>query len=288
MLGQKQLFLFIMLLNISFCFIQKPLLNRIKIDNEIRLLEGSDITDTDEPSNEQTDRTDRTDGTDGSTTSPYSQNSTTLDNQKSSSGLSTGAICAIAIPTIAALLGVAAAAAFCKGGVPPQPTFTPPSLPPPNFIDTSLDKFNVVPELPPQQPIPQPQPIIQPPPEIKPVEIPKAIRPNYPINKLEPPAVNRAFQPLYTIQQPIQQPMQMTPVQQFQMVPVPQVEMVPYQEVVPVQQVVPIQQGVVDSLPHITPVEEVGQVTGQVGQVIQGAQIPGNSSNMGFSVSNLI
>ena len=274
----KQIVLFMILLNVSLCLFQKPLLKKINSNNEIRFLHGSDdITDNPEASTEEP-----TEASSGNQTFPETPI------HKSSSGLSTGGILAIAIPAGVALLGVAAAAALCKGGVPPQPTFTPPSLPPPNFIDTSLDKFNVVPELPPQQPIPQPQPIIQPPPEIKPVEIPKAIRPNYPINKLEPPAVNRAFQPLYTIQQPIQQPMQMTPVQQVQMVPVPQVEMVPYQEVVPVQQVVPIQQGVVDSLPHITPVEEVGQVTGQVGQVIQGAQIPGNSSNMGFSVSNLI
>lgn len=238
---------------------------------------------------------------DRSTTTPDG-NRTIDDNvpKKSSSGLSTGAICAIAIPTIAALLGVAAAAALCKGGSIPTPTFTPPTLPPPNYIDTSLDKFNVVHELPPQQPLPQPQ--VQPV-HIEPQPIPRPIRPNYPINKVEPPLVNRAFQPMYNIQQP----MQMVPVQQVQMVPVQQVEMVPVEEVVPVQQVVPgvvpLQQQVaqipipqvVETLPNISPADDlagVGQVInpGQIlqqGQVIQQGQALPDSS-LGFSVQNLI
>ena len=238
---------------------------------------------------------------DTSTTTP--EGNRTIDDdvpKKSSSGLSTGAICAIAIPTIAALLGVAAAAALCKGGSIPTPTFTPPTLPPPNYIDTSLDKFNVVHELPPQQPLPQPQ--VQPV-HIEPQPIPRPIRPNYPINKVEPPLVNRAFQPMYNIQQP----MQMVPVQQVQMVPVQQVEMVPVEEVVPVQQVVPgvvpLQQQVaqipipqvVETLPNISPADDlagVGQVInpGQIlqqGQVIQQGQALPDSS-LGFSVQNLI
>jgi len=301
----KQIVLFMILLNVSLCLFQKPLLKKINSNNEIRFLQDSvGFTDTTEPSTEEpteaSSGNQTLDTTEPSTEEPTeaSSGNQTLDttepsteepteassgNQtlpetpihKSSSGLSTGGILAIAIPAGVALLGVAAAAALCKGGVPPQPTFTPPSLPPPTFVDTTINKLNVVPELPPQQPIIQPQPIVNPPPQIQPPPqpqpIPKPIRPNYPINKIEPPAINRAFQPLYTVQQPIQQPMQMVPVQQVQMVPVQQVEMVPVQEIVPVQQMVPMQ-----------------QVVGNAGQVIQGAQIPVNDSNLGFSVSNLI
>jgi hypothetical protein len=68
--------------------------------------------------------------------------------RKSSSGLSTGSICAIAIPTIAALLGVATAAALFTGASASPPGFTAPSLPDPHFIDTLLDKFNIPSEIP--------------------------------------------------------------------------------------------------------------------------------------------
>lgn len=67
--------------------------------------------------------------------------------KKGHNKLSTGVICIISIPCIAALLGVATAAAFVKGG---SMTSTPAicelttSPPPPNFIDTSLDKFKVI------------------------------------------------------------------------------------------------------------------------------------------------
>lgn len=293
-----QLVLFISIINFSFCGDKKSLIEKNYINKSLRSLEGdsdSDITDF-------TEHTGTIDTIipvpiDTSTTTP--EGNRTIDDdvpKKSSSGLSTGAICAIAIPTIAALLGVAAAAALCKGGSIPTPTFTPPTLPPPNYIDTSLDKFNVVHELPPQQPLPQPQ--VQPV-HIEPQPIPRPIRPNYPINKVEPPLVNRAFQPMYNIQQP----MQMVPVQQVQMVPVQQVEMVPVEEVVPVQQVVPqVQQiaqvpipQVVETLPNISPVDDMGGVgqvinPGQIlqqGQVIQQGQALPDSS-LGFSVQNLI
>jgi hypothetical protein len=77
------------------------------------------------------------------TTNLPSTNNTVIPvSKKSSSGLSTGAICGIAIPCIAALLGVAAAAAFVKGGAiastPAVGALTTPSLPDPKFIDTSL------------------------------------------------------------------------------------------------------------------------------------------------------
>ena len=263
------------------------------------------------------------------TSSPTSSiNGTNNDahHHKSSSGLSVGAICAIAIPTIAALLGVAAAAALCKGGAVAPPVFTPPALPPPNYIDTSLEKFNVVHELPPQQPLPQVQPV-----HIEPQPLPQVVRPVYPINRVEPPLVNRAFEPMYNIQQP----MQMVPVQQVQMVPVQQVEMVPVEEVVPVQQVFqPVEEHIqqyqqvrqvhqeliperIETLPSITPADE-GPIIQQTAetlpnlgpvnnfQLIQqtqeslpnigpvndalGQQGPsiGNSTGLGFSVQNLI
>ena len=297
-----QLILFISIINFSFCGDKKSLIEKNYINKSLRSLEGdsdSDIEDTDTDFTEDTGTIDTIIPVPIDTRTTTPEGNRTIDDdvpKKSSSGLSTGAICAIAIPTIAALLGVAAAAALCKGGSIPTPTFTPPTLPPPNYIDTSLDKFNVVHELPPQQPLPQPQ--VQPV-HIEPQPIPRPIRPNYPINKVEPPLVNRAFQPMYNIQQP----MQMVPVQQVQMVPVQQVEMVPVEEVVPVQQVVPqVQQiaqvpipQVVETLPNISPVDDMGGVgqvinPGQIlqqGQVIQQGQALPDSS-LGFSVQNLI
>ncbi len=169
--------------------------------------------------------------------------------KSSSSGLSTGAICAIAIPCIAGLLGVAAAAALFKGGAVAAPAIAAPSLPAPNFIDTSLAKFNVVQEIP-TQPVEmiQPEPI-QPQP-FQPQPIQQVIRPQYPINKPEPPLVNKAFQPMLN-QQIVVPQQQMVPIQQVEMVPVQQVEMVPVQEVVP--QAVPVQQVV----PQAVPVQQV-------------------------------
>ena len=345
-----QLVLFISIINFSFGWDKKSLIKKNYYTNKsLRSLQNPSDSTTDNTTNipPESSTANDTAGPSDNTTNVPSENSTANDTEKtqeqvtkdtttatqggnttihdddtdvpsyhdkkSSSGLSTGAICAIAIPTIAALLGVAAAAALCKGGSVATPAFTPPTLPPPNYIDTSLDKFNVVHELPPQQPLPQPQ--VQPV-HIEPQPIPRPIRPNYPINKVEPPLVNRAFQPMYNIQQP----MQMVPVQQVQMVPVQQVEMVPVEEVVPVQQVVPVQEvvpvqqavnvqevvpvqqvqqvqqitqipipQVTETLPNISPVDDspgVGQVINS-GQVIQQGQALPDSS-LGFSVQNLI
>ena len=132
---------------------------------------------------------------------------------KSSSGLSAGAICAIIIPAIAALLAVAAISALCRGAsAPVAAPFAATSLPPPNIIDTSVAKFNAVKEIPVQQP-----------PVQRVIEPPKVVSP---------------------------QQVQMVPVQQVDMVPVQQVDMVPVQQVdmVPVQQVdmVPVQQVVTE------------------------------------------
>ena len=159
---------------------------------------------------------------------------------KSSSRLSTGAICGIIIPCVAALLGITLAAALYKGSaVASSVGAEVPSNIAPNFIDTSLGKFNVVQELPIQKPVetiqPQPQSHI-----FEPQPVQQVVRPNYPINKIEPPVVNRTFQPVF-IQQPLPKQVQMIPIQQVEMVPVQQVEMVPYQEIVPIQQIETVQ-----------------------------------------------
>ena len=190
----------------------------------------------------------------------------------SKSGLSTGAICAIAIPTIAALLGVAAVAAFFSGAatVPAAaPAFTAPSLPEPTFIDTSLTKFNIPNQMPIQQPQPiqiiehpQPQPI-----QVEPVkEVPRV---DYQVNRvIEPPRVNIAPQQVQMV--PIQE-VQMVPVQEVQMIPVEQVELVPVQQIgaipevnaVPLQQIVPMNQAF-----------PIGQVAEAVPQVVDASISP--------------
>ena len=175
----------------------------------------------------------------GNQTSSSSSKNETINNgpiipKKSSSGLSTGAICAIAIPTIAALLGVAAVAALFNGAATPVAGFTAPSLPEPNFIDTSLTKFQIPNQIPIQQPQPvqiieQPQPvqIIEQPQIIQPEPIKVVPRVDYPVNRvIEPPRVNNVFQ-----QNIVPQQVQMVPIQEVQMVPVQEVEMVPVEQV---------------------------------------------------------
>ena len=182
--------------------------------------------------------------------------------KKSSGGLSTGAICAIAIPTIAALLGVAAVAAFFRGASIPVTGFTAPSLPEPNFIDTSLTKFNIPNEMPIQQP--QPPQIIERPQliQVEPIkEVPKV---NYPVNRvIEHPRVNNVFKQNIAPQQ-----IQKVPVQEVQMIPVEQVELVPLQQMATIQGV-PLQQ--------IVPMNEVipiGQVAEAVPQVTEASISP--------------
>ena len=217
----------------------------------------------------------------GNQTSSSSSKNETISNgpiipKKSSSGLSTGAICAIAIPTIAALLGVAAVAALFNGAATPVAGFTAPSLPEPNFIDTSLTKFQIPNQIPIQQPQPvqiieQPQPvqIIEQPQIIQPEPIKVVPRVDYPVNRvIEPPRVNNVFQQNIVPQQvqmvPIQE-VQMVPVQEVQMIPVEQVEMVPVQQMatipgvneVPLQQIVPMNQAfpigqVAEAVPQVT------------------------------------
>ena len=189
-----------------------------------------------------------TDGSDAGNMTEY------YDPDNKSSGLSTGGIVAIAVPCIAALVGVGAAAAIlgasAPAAAPALATAVPATIPPPTFVDTSVAQLAV----------PQPQivqPVVQP--EIIPQPVQQVIQP---IPKVETPVINIPQQPV------IPQP-QMVPVQQMQLVPVQQVEMVPVQQVemVPVQQVVPTYQAAAEVVPQVT------QVSGaQISQGIQGGE----------------
>ena len=223
------------------------------------------------------DPTDKSDGyDDGNYTIPY--------NTRSSSGLSAGSICAIAIPCIAALVGVGAAAAILGGSAPAAgPVLVSPAtnLPPPQMIDTSMAKLAVPQEIP-VQPV-QPQ-IIQPKIELPPQPVEQIIRPSYPINNIENPVINISSQPVAQPNMvPVQQ-MQTVPVQSVEMVPVQQVEMVPVQEVVPTIQTANV-------VPQVTQIQGVqgGEfITAPEGygtSVIQGGVKP---VNVDFSSNNLM
>lgn len=212
-------------------------------------------------------RLDEVSGTTDAPDGDGNTNSTVIPQPHSGSGLSTGGIIGIAIPCIAALVGVGAAAAILGGsGAAAAPVLAHPavaSLPPPNYIDTSMAKLAVPQEIP-----------VQPPQVVEPVvEVPpQPVQQVVPITKVEPPLIPNAI-PQQPVVQPVIQP-QMVPVQQMQLVPVQQVEMVPVQQVemVPVQQVVPTYQAA-QVAPQITQVSEIPSVTGVQGaQVIQGGQ----------------
>ena len=230
--------------------------------NLIRRLQSIDPTDTDN---------------DGNYTIPYNTG-------RSSSGLSAGSICAIAIPCIAALVGVGAAAAILGGSAPAAgPVLVSPAtnLPPPQMIDTSMAKLAVPQEIP-VQPV-QPQ-IIQPKIELPPQPVEQIIRPSYPINNIENPVINVSSQPVAQPNMvPVQQ-MQTVPVQSVEMVPVQQVEMVPVQEVVPTYQTANV-------VPQVTQIQGVqgGEfITAPEGygtSVIQGGVKP---VNVDFSSNNLM
>ena len=174
--------------------------------------------------------------------------------RSSSGGLSTGGIIGIAIPCIAALVGVGAVAALL-GGATPQP--------PPSYIDTSSAQLAIPKEIPVQPQVIQPQVEIPPPQPVQQV---------VPIQKVEPPVIQKI------VPQPVVQP-QMVPVQQMQLVPVQQVEMVPVQhvEMVPVQEVIPTYQAAAQVAPQIT------QVSG-IQQGIQGGEFISAPEGYGTSV----
>ena len=196
--------------------------------------------------------------TDTNTDATPDSNSTYYDPEKKSSGLSAGSICAIAIPCIAALVGVGAAAAILGGGASAAATgpvlaTAIPSLPPPTYVDTTAAQLMVPQEIPVQPQIIQPV-------EVPPQPVQQVIQP---IPKVETPVVNIPQQPV------VAQP-QLVPVQQMQLVPVQQVEMVPVQhvEMVPVQEVVPTYQAAAEVVPQVTQVTQVSQMP-----EISGAQI---------------
>ena len=196
--------------------------------------------------------------TDTNTDVTPDSNSTYYDPEKKSSGLSAGSICAIAIPCIAALVGVGAAAAILGGGASAAATgpvlaTSVPSLPPPTYVDTTAAQLMVPQEIPVQPQIIQPV-------EVPPQPVQQVIQP---IPKVETPVVNIPQQPV------VAQP-QLVPVQQMQLVPVQQVEMVPVQhvEMVPVQEVVPTYQAAAEVVPQVTQVTQVSQMP-----EISGAQI---------------
>lgn len=192
----------------------------------------------------------QTDNTDTNTDATPDSNSTYYDPEKKSSGLSAGSICAIAIPCIAALVGVGAAAAILGGGASAAATgpvlaTSVPSLPPPTYVDTTAAQLMVPQEIPVQPQIIQPV-------EVPPQPVQQVIQP---IPKVETPVVNIPQQPV------VAQP-QLVPVQQMQLVPVQQVEMVPVQhvEMVPVQEVVPTYQAAAEVVPQVTQVTQVSQM----------------------------
>jgi hypothetical protein len=220
--------------------------------------------------------------TDVDTSSPDGNN-TYYDPEKKSSGLSAGSICAIAIPCIAALVGVGAAAAILGGGASAAATgpvlVTPPpsSLPPPTYVDTTAAQLMVPQEIPVQPQIIQPV-------EVPPQPVQQVIQP---IPKVETPVVNIPQQPV------VAQP-QLVPVQQMQLVPVQQVEMVPVQhvEMVPVQEVVPTYQAAAEVVPQVTQVTQVSQmpeisgaqISQSIGQGIQGGDFITAPEGYGTSV----
>ena len=83
----------------------------------------------------------RLDSEDPIDTNNYGNSTIPYNTGKSSSGLSAGSICAIAIPCIAALVGVGVSAAILGGSAPASaPVLVHPAtnLPPPQMIDTSM------------------------------------------------------------------------------------------------------------------------------------------------------
>ena len=154
---------------------------------------------------------------------------------RSSSGLSAGKICAIAIPCIAALVGIGVAAAILGGSAPvppmaPIPAASATNIPPPNIVETSVTKLTTPQEIP-----------IQPKIELPPEPIKPIIKPSYPITNIENPVINlpSSQQISQTNLVPVQQ-MKLVPIQKVEMVPVKKVQMVPVKEVIPTNQSIKI------------------------------------------------
>ena len=178
---------------------------------------------------------------------------------KSSSGMSAGTICAIAIPCIAALIGIGVASAILCGSSPKP---IPKVMPIENINESTIAKFPVPKEIQVQPPV-IPHEIVQPPVELPPQPVQPIIKPIYPMYPTNNNIINVPQQPVVYAQP------QMIPVQQVQMVPVQQVQMVPVQEIVPTYQTAQV-------APQVTQISEIPSVTTQV----QGTQI--NQSGQGL------
>ena len=210
-----RIILLISIISISTCSFSRNKNNNLKIIRKLnaglRYLEESDISmDTDYPIGNHT----------------Y---------VRSSSGLSAGKICAIAIPCIAALVGIGVAAAILGGSAPvapiaPMPAVTTTNIPPPNVIETSVTKLTTPQEIP-----------IQPKIELPPEPIKPIIKPSYPITNIENPVINlpSSQQISQTNMVPVQQ-MKLVPIQKVEMVPVKKVQMIPVKEVIPTNQSIKI------------------------------------------------
>ena len=120
---------------------------------------------------------------------------------------------------------------------------------------------------------------------IQPEPVPQIIRPSYPIQKAEPPVVNRAFQPMYFKHPIVAQQAQMVPVQQVEMVPTQKVEMVPVHEVVPIQQAVGVQQ--FKTAQQVVPIQQITTINkaGNIG--LNSGISQGGMQEVGYGTSNL-
>ena len=120
-----------------------------------------------------------------------SGNRTSPRHHQSKSGLSAGAICAIVIPCVAALIGVGAAAAILGGSSStaaiPLDTNLTITRPP---IDASNNNLNDVKDISIQPQIEMPNPPVQ-----------QIIKPTYPINNIENPVINN-LQPSIVAEEP--------------------------------------------------------------------------------------
>ena len=199
-------------------------------------------------------------------TSIPSINNSTVFYRKSSSRLSTGAICGIVISSVA-VLGIVAGIALFTGGSIAAPGIASAIIPSSNMLESEIINLNT------QLPINNPLGIIQPQPNIP---IQEVIRPNYPINQIDQPIINRTFQPIFNQQAEIVPTHEVVPIQQVEMVPthevvpIQQVEMVSTQEIIPAkvemvanQEVVPIQQVEMVANQEVVPIQQVEMVSRQ-------------------------
>ena len=143
------LYFIFLLLNIDLCKSTTKRNSDIKnyfSKKNIRLLDDSSTQDEEgDLDNDNSNEIISTDIIINPVTVPTSTPSTTISGggsnstepvfyKSSSSGLSTGAICAIAIPCVALLLGAALAAFLLKGSVAAAPMAISQSFPPPNYM----------------------------------------------------------------------------------------------------------------------------------------------------------